>query len=126
MAVTPTLFVDDVEASSRWYQQLLGAKSAHGGPDFEMLMLDDAIVLQLHRVHSEEHGDARVPAGAPRGIGVLLYCQVPDVRAAHKNALAMNANVENEPAFIDLARHTEFVVHDPDGYALALFQPGSV
>ena len=37
MALMPTLFVDDVEASSRWYQTLLGAQSMHGGPDFEML-----------------------------------------------------------------------------------------
>ena len=37
MALMPTLFVDDVEASSRWYQTLLGAQSVHGGPDFEML-----------------------------------------------------------------------------------------
>ena len=39
MALMPTLFVDDVEASSRWYQALLGAQSGHGGPEFEMLTL---------------------------------------------------------------------------------------
>src|SRR5262245_33705369 len=124
MALMPTLFVDDVEASSRWYQQLLGAKSAHGGPDFEMLTLDGELFLQLHRAHADEHGDTRVPEGVPRGTGVLLYCPVADVRAAHKDAVEMRANVEGDPTFIDLAHHTEFVVHDPDGYALALFQPG--
>jgi len=125
MALMPTLFVDDVEASSRWYQQLLGATSAHGGPDFEMLMLDDELLLQLHRAKAEEHGEDRVPAGAPRGLGVLLYCQVEDVRATHRHALDMGATVEGEPTFIDAARHTEFVVHDPDGYMLALFQRGN-
>jgi hypothetical protein len=36
----------------------------------------------------------------------------------------MKAEIESEPTFIELAGHTEFVVHDPDGYALALFQRG--
>ena len=66
MALMPTLFVDDVEASSRWYQALLGAQSGHGGPEFEMLTLDGALILQLHHASADEHGDDRLPAGAPR------------------------------------------------------------
>jgi catechol 2,3-dioxygenase-like lactoylglutathione lyase family enzyme len=126
MSLTPMLFVHDVEASSRWYQDLLGATSAHGGPDFEMLMLDGHVALQLHHADREEHGDARLPPGAPPGAGVLLYCPVADVRAAHRAALVIGAEVESEPQFIATAGHTEFVVHDPDGYALALFQRGEV
>ena len=30
--------VRDVEASSRWYQQLLGLRSDHGGPNYERLL----------------------------------------------------------------------------------------
>jgi len=126
MAFVPTLFVDDVEASSRWYQSLLGAQSMHGGPDFEMLRRDGALALQLHRAAADEHGDRRLPAGAPRGAGVLLYCEVADVRAVHGAATAIGAVVESEPTFIAAAGHTEFVVHDPDGYAVACFQRGNV
>jgi uncharacterized glyoxalase superfamily protein PhnB len=126
MSVTPMLFVDDVEASSRWYQDLFGATSAHGGPEFEMLVLDGSLALQLHRVDTTEHGDDRLPAGALRGAGVLLYVQVADVRATYRRALEMGAKVEADPQYIDTARHTEFVVHDPDGYALAVFSPGAV
>ncbi len=126
MTLTPMLFVDDVAASSHWYQTLLGATSAHGGEEFEMLMLDGELVLQLHHADAEEHGDTRLPASAPRGAGVLLYVEVPDVHAAHRKAIEMGATVEGEPTFIELARHTEFVARDPDGYALALHQPGEV
>ena len=101
MALTPMLFVNDVPASSHWYQTLLGATSAHGGDEFEMLMLDGELVLQLHHADAEEHGDVRLPAAAPRGAGVLLYVQVPDVRAAHRTATTMGAEVEGEPAFIE-------------------------
>ena len=31
-------FVADVEKSSRWYQELLGAKSGHGGTEYEMIV----------------------------------------------------------------------------------------
>ncbi|MEI9885512.1 MAG: VOC family protein [Rhizomicrobium sp.] len=125
MAFEPMLFVDDVEATSRWFQSLLGVKSAHGGKEYEMLV-DDAkqLVLQLHHADAEEHGGERLPAGSVRGAGVLLYCKVEDVQAAHDRAAAMGATVEGPPTFIALARHTEFVVRSPDGYALALYQPG--
>ena len=43
------LMVRDVEASSRWYQQLLGLASDHGGPEYERLLADGELVLQLHQ-----------------------------------------------------------------------------
>jgi predicted enzyme related to lactoylglutathione lyase len=42
------LAVADVEASSRWYQHLLGLRSGHGGPHYERLLADGTLVLQLH------------------------------------------------------------------------------
>ena len=44
--------VRDVEASSRWYQQLLGLRSDHGGPEYERLLADGTLVLQLHRLET--------------------------------------------------------------------------
>jgi catechol 2,3-dioxygenase-like lactoylglutathione lyase family enzyme len=127
MAFDPMLFVDDVEATSRWFQALLGLKSAHGGREYEMLM-DDAgqLALQLHHADAEEHGGERLPAGSARGAGVLLYFRTADVRAVHAKAKAMNAAVESDPVFIKLAGHTEFVVRTPDGYAIAVCQRGEV
>ena len=125
MAFEPMIFVDDVEASSRWYQELLGLKSAHGGPHYEMLMDEaGALALQLHHADAEEHGGERLPAGSARGTGVLLYIRSSDVRRAHAKALAMGARCESEPTYIEQARHTEFVTRDPDGYAIAVYQPG--
>jgi len=125
MAFEPMIFVDDVEATSRFLQRLLGLKSAHGGREYEMLVDGEgALALQLHHADAEEHGGERLPTGAPRGAGVLLYFNVPDVRAAYANAHAMGARCESAPAFIPIARHTEFVVRDLDGYAIAVYQRG--
>ena len=127
MAFEPMLFVDDVEATSRFYQGLLGLKGAHGGKEYEMLVdADRKLALQLHHADAEEHGGERLPDGAPRGAGVLLYVAAPDVRAAYAQAKAMGARCEGEPTFIRLAGHTEFVVRDPDGYAIAVYQRGEV
>src|SRR5580698_8922047 len=113
MAFEPMIFVDDVEATSKFLQSLLGLKSAHGGKEYEMLTdARGALALQLHHADAEEHGGERLPTGAPRGAGVLLYFQTPDVRAAYAAAQAMGARCESAPAFIRQAGHTEFVVRD--------------
>jgi catechol-2,3-dioxygenase len=38
----------DVEASSQWYQRLLGLRSDHGGATYERLADKGTLVLQLH------------------------------------------------------------------------------
>ena len=125
MAFEPMIFTDDVEATSRWYQQLLGLKGAHGGPHYEMLMDEaGALALQLHRADADEHGGERLPSGSVRGAGVLLYLRTDDVRGLYAKAQDMAARTEGEPAFVELAGHTEFVVRDPDGYAIAVYQRG--
>lgn len=68
------LAVRDVEASSRWYQQLLGLRSDHGGPNYERLVTTDGtLVLQLHHWDTE-HDHGRI--GDPErevGNGVLVW-----------------------------------------------------
>ena len=38
MRPQPLICVQDVEASSQWYQRLLNCQSAHGGPNYERLV----------------------------------------------------------------------------------------
>ncbi|MDQ2738077.1 MAG: glyoxalase, partial [Actinomycetota bacterium] len=94
--------VRDVEASSRWYQHLLGLESDHGGPEYERLLSGGKLVLQLHRQEVEHHhGRIDNPADDSRGNGVLLWfgevadfddavvragrLEAPIVRAPHRN-----------------------------------------
>ena len=44
----PLIAVNDVEASSRWYQHLLSCQSGHGGPAYEQLLSGGQLILQLH------------------------------------------------------------------------------
>lgn len=126
MKVQIMLFVKDVEASSAWYQQLLGVRSGHGGSEYEMIVdAGGELLFQLHHLDGDEHGVNLVSDDTPRGAGVLAYVQVDDVQAIYRQAKRMNAPVSGQPEFINIAGHTEFIVKDPDGYSLAIYARGN-
>lgn len=121
--------VDDVEASSRWYQQVFGLVSGHGGPDYEMLFagapFESPLALQLHRWDAHEHGYLG-SRDVPRGNGVSLWFEVTD-RAAFDatwtRAGVLGARVLAAPSWNPLAHHHEFAVVDPDGYVVVAATP---
>jgi len=55
MRARPLIAVRDVEASSRRYQRLLGGESGHGGAEYERLMRDGELLLQLHAWNAHEN-----------------------------------------------------------------------
>jgi catechol 2,3-dioxygenase-like lactoylglutathione lyase family enzyme len=115
------LVVRDVVASSAWYQRLLGCKSGHGGPDFEMLVEGDALLLMLHRQDSEEHAFGR-SGEANRGAGVCVYFRVEDLDAVHRRAVQMKATILGGPKENSLAHQRELELQDPDGYFITICQ----
>jgi hypothetical protein len=79
MRPQPLICVRDVEASGRWYQRLLGCRSAHGGPEYERLVSNGRLILQLHRWDVEHHhGPIGDPNIRPYGNGMLLWFELDD------------------------------------------------
>src|SRR5262245_41000124 len=94
MRPQPLIAVSDVEASSRWYQRLLGCRSDHGGSEYERLVFNGALVLQLHSfVVEHDHGRIGDPADKPYGNGVLLWFEIDDFDAAVARADEMKVEV---------------------------------
>src|SRR5215468_469836 len=94
MRPQPLIAVTDVQASSRWYQRLLGCQSAHGGSEYERLVSNGALVLQLHSFAVEHHhGPIGDPDDLPYGNGALLWFEIDDFDAAVARAAEMNAEV---------------------------------
>lgn len=129
MKIQPMLQVDDVEASSRWYQAALGLVSGHGGPDYEMLFAGEPYVtpmlLQLHRFDAHEHGFLGA-ADQPRGNGCSLWFEVADrseLDAVWGRMQAVGAQVLEAPHWSPVAHHWEFAVRDPEGYVLVVASP---
>lgn len=130
MRPQPLIAVNDVEASSRWYQRLLGCESAHGGPKYERLVSrNGTLVLQLHNWEVEHHhGRIGDRAARPYGNGVLLWFEVDDFDAAVARAMDLKAEVRlpkhrNPPSGEGGPNHWECWLRDPDGYTVVLASP---
>lgn len=125
----PMIAVHDVAASSRWYQQLLGLASAHGGDEYERLIDGDRLVMQLHHFEVDQHhGPIGDPDDRPYGNGVLLWFEVDDFDAAAERAAAMNVEVvlprhRNPPDGSGGPNHWELWLRDPDGYTVVIASP---
>jgi hypothetical protein len=123
MRLSPLICVDDVEASSLWYQQLLGCESGHGGREYERLNSDGRLVLQLHRWDVEhQHGPLGDPALKPYGNGVLLWFELDDFDAAAARADAMKVEIIKARHWSENS-NWELWLKDPDGYTVVLTSP---
>jgi catechol 2,3-dioxygenase-like lactoylglutathione lyase family enzyme len=127
----PLLCVHDVEASSAWYQRLLGVTSDHGGPAYERLVAPGGeLILQLHAFEVEHHhGQIADPSVRPYGNGALLWFEIDDFDAAVERVGELGAEIvlaphrnppEGEPGG---PAHREIWLRDPDGYAIVLASP---
>jgi catechol 2,3-dioxygenase-like lactoylglutathione lyase family enzyme len=121
MQPQPLIAVRAVEESSRWYQRVLGCKSAHGGPEYEQLVDGGGtLILQLHAWDAHEHPHMGDPAATRHGNGVLLWFQVDDFDAAVGRARALTVEILEGPRVNPNANHREIWLRDPDGYVVVL------
>jgi catechol 2,3-dioxygenase-like lactoylglutathione lyase family enzyme len=129
MRAQPLIAVTDVEASSLWYQRLLGCKSDHGGPAYERLVWSGELRLQLHSFEVEhDHGRIGDPDDRPFGNGVLLWFEVEDFDAVLERATEMGVEIvlprrRNPPEGDGGPRHWECWMRDPDGYVVVVASP---
>ena len=129
MRPQPLIAVTDVEASSRWYQHLLGCESAHGGTEYDRLVSKGELILQLHRFDVDHHhGAIGDPADRPYGNGVLLWFEIDDFDLAVTRAGDLNARIvigrhRNPPDGEGGPNHWEIWLRDPDGYTVVLASP---
>lgn len=130
MRPQPLIAVTDVERSSHWYQRLLGCESAHGGREYERLVANGVLILQLHRFEVEhDHGPIGDPRDRPYGNGVLLWFEVDDFDAAVARAAELHAEVvlaphrNPPPGESGGPAHREIWLRDLDGYIVVLASP---
>lgn len=116
----PLIAVRDVEASSRWYQQVLGTQSGHGGAEYERLVSEGRLILQLHHWDAHEHPHLGRPERGPAGNGVLLWFQTDRFDAALQRIRQAGATILEGPKVNPFANHREIWIQDPDGYVVVL------
>ncbi|MFO0745467.1 MAG: VOC family protein [Myxococcota bacterium] len=132
MRAHPLIVCRDVQASSRFYQRLLGCLGGHGGDEYERLYDprlhfsqwgSDGLILQLHAWDVDHHHGSMGDPGVPVGNGVLLWFELDDFDAAVARARELGA-----PVVLDVHRnpnpaHRELWLKDPDGYTVVICSP---
>lgn len=119
----PLIAVRDVEATSAWYQAVLGLQSGHGGPEYERLLSGGRLVLQLHQWEAHEHPHLGNPEHLPRGNGVLLWFQTDRFDDVMQRVRVHRAPILEGPKVNPNARHREVWLRDPDGYVVVVASP---
>jgi catechol 2,3-dioxygenase-like lactoylglutathione lyase family enzyme len=117
------LAVRDVPASSRFYVQLLGADSGHGGEEYEQVVQDGEILLQLHGLEVEDHHGPLADPEQPLGNGILVWFEVADFDAAVERARETGAPIVRDVHTNPNALQPELWLRDPDGYLVVLAGP---
>ncbi len=120
MQAQPLIAVRDVQASSRWYQTVLGCQSGHGGAEYERIVHDGRMILQLHHWDAHEHPHIGNPDLHPYGNGVLLWFQTDDFDQALERAKQIGAEVLEGPQVNPSAHHREIWLRDLDGYVVVI------
>ena len=132
MRAQPLVNCREVQASSRWYQVLLGCVGGHGGTDYERLWDpklhtskwgSDGLILQLHAWDVDHHHGPMGDPSVEVGNGVVLLFEIDDfdaaVARAHKLGALVVLDVHRNPD----ADHRELWIRDPDGYLVVIASP---
>jgi len=125
----PLLAVRDVRASARWYATLLGATrtselmASDHDHLYDRLLVDGALVLQLHSWEDEAHPNLVDRDGGRNGHGVLVWFELDDLDAAVERARALRAEVVEDVHVNPAPRHRELWLRDLDGYLVVLCSP---
>ena len=120
MLPQPLICVADVQQTSAWFQRTLGFVSAHGGAEYEQLVSDGMLVLQLHRWDAHEHPYLGRPETKPYGNGVVLWFMSEHVEQDYERAVEAGAEVLEAIKVNPLANHLEFWLREPNGYVVAV------
>jgi len=114
--------VDDVPASFRWYQSLLGLPATTPGhADFgQILDSDGTVLLCLHKWGVEEHPSLTSAHPAKPGNGLLLFLRVDDFDKALPRARSLGSRLEEEPHLNENTETMEFSLRDLDGYYVTI------
>lgn len=118
----PLIAVADVEKASAWYQLVLGAAGAHGGAEYEQLVVDGVLVLQLHRIDVDHHHAAIGVAGRAMGNGVALWFDTADFDRVVERIRLAGPSVEADVHVNPNTGRREIWIRDLDGYLVVFAQ----
>lgn len=122
MIAQPLIAVNDVEKTSLWYQAMLGLESGHGGKEYEQLLFEQHMVLQLHQWQAHEHPHIGDPTQVI-GNGVLLWFESNRFDEIVQKLQTHQVEILEGPKYNPNAHHREIWFRDLNGYTLVVASP---
>ncbi|MCU4641006.1 VOC family protein [Acinetobacter courvalinii] len=122
MIAQPLIAVSDVEKTSQWYQTMLGLESGHGGKEYEQLLFEKRMVLQLHQWQAHEHPHIGDPKRVI-GNGVLLWFESNRFDEIVQKLQTHQVEILEGPKYNPNAHHREIWFRDLNGYTLVVASP---
>ena len=121
ITIDPIIAVKDVEASTKWYQQVFGFGRVHGGEGrFAVLVSEnDEILLCLLKWEEDHHATMTNPGITP-GNGLILYFRTENMNEIRQNVEKNGGIVEEDVHLNPNSHKKEFSLRDPDGYYLTI------
>lgn len=117
----PIIAVKDVEASSGWYQALLGCKRIHGGEGRFAVLTNEhgSVLLCLHKWGEDQH-PTMMDKNITPGNGLILYFRTNDLEKIRENAGKLEAGIEEDIHLNSNSKKEEFSLRDLDGYYVTI------
>jgi catechol 2,3-dioxygenase-like lactoylglutathione lyase family enzyme len=112
------LYVENAQASTAFYADLLGRPPLDSRPGFAMLPLSDGVMLGLW---SRENVKPAAAAAAGASEVSFAVADAAAVKATFSDWMRRGLNIIQEPVQVDFG-HT-FVATDPDGHRLRVLAP---
>lgn len=121
LKIDPIIAVKDVEASTKWYQQVFGFRRVHGeNESFAVLVSEnDEILLCLHEWEEHHHPTMTNPGITP-GNGLILYFRTENMDEIRQNVAKLGCSIEEDIHINPNSTKKEFSLRDPDGYYLTI------
>jgi len=118
MVKTETIIaVKDIQQSSKFYQNLFGCESQHGGETFEILTSQGIVMLCLHKWGEHDHPTLTDPS-KENGNGLILFFRVDHLSQVFERAAQMNANIVEDIHYNENSLKNQFILRDLDNYYL--------
>ncbi|HEY5392364.1 MAG TPA: VOC family protein [Hanamia sp.] len=116
--VDTIIAVKDVEASSQWYQSVLGCRS-RGQHIIILISENDEILLCLHKWGEHDHPTMKDPGITP-GNGLILYFMTENLPEIRRNVEKLGYPIYENIHINPNSTKKEFSLRDPDGYYLTI------
>ena len=120
LKIDPIIAVKDVNASSKWYQSVLGCERTHGGDSFAVLVDEkEEVLICLHKWGDHEHPTMKNP-DITAGNGLIIYFKTQNLDEIRRNVEKLNYPLEKDVHLNPNSNKLEFSLRDPDNYYLTI------